>query len=140
MFYIYFYAYQPSTLKFFQQHQPKTLKNQNLGLNFAILYFQHIAEHAKKFQAHQPSTLKIFLYFCRLVCLKILNDQASTLKSTKWQFSSLNHKNLDFQGLFAKSPTHAGLDCIKSWSRISLAWALLKGLSHEIDFKNVDEK
>jgi hypothetical protein len=33
---------------------------------------------------------------------------------------------LDFWGLFAKSPTHVGLVCIKSWSRISHAWAPLR--------------
>jgi hypothetical protein len=34
---------------------------------------------------------------------------ATALKSTKWQFSSLNHPNFEFFGLVPKSPSQTGL-------------------------------
>jgi hypothetical protein len=38
----------------------------------------------------------------------------TALKSTKLQFSSLNHKNFDFFGQVPKSPTRTGLICAKT--------------------------
>jgi hypothetical protein len=57
--------------------------------------------------------------------------------NTKSQISGLNIKKMF---LVPKSFTHKSFDgAKKTRRRISHAWAPLKGLSHEIDFKNVDE-
>ncbi len=39
---------------------------------------------------------------------------ATALKNTKWRFSNLNHKNLEFFGLVPASLTHTGLICVKT--------------------------
>ncbi len=48
-----------------------------------------------------PTALKIFLAM-----------SATALKSIKWRFSSLNHKNFEFFGLVPKSLTHTGLNWV----------------------------
>jgi hypothetical protein len=44
----------------------------------------------------------------------VLALSATSLKSTNWRFSSLNHQNYEFFGLVPKSPTHTGLICVKT--------------------------
>jgi hypothetical protein len=53
-------------------------------------------------------------------------DVGDSTKKYKTVISSLNHKNVEFFGLVLKSSTHTGLICVKTWSRISQAWAPLR--------------
>ena len=63
-----------------------------------------------------PTALKIFLAM-----------SATALKSIKWRFSSLNHKNFGLFSLVPKSPNHTGFISVKTpRGRIYQAWAPLK--------------
>jgi hypothetical protein len=61
----------------------------------------------------------VFVWFEHFLLLslaapKIFIDVATALKSTKWRFSSLNHQNFESFSPVPKSPTNAGLICIKT--------------------------
>ncbi len=55
--------------------------------------------------------LKLLSAVCDSI-YKIFAMSATALESTKWRFSNLNHKNLEFFGLVPKS-SHTGLICVK---------------------------